>query len=298
VKPQRPLKMRSQRGFTLVELIMVIVLLGVVGGMVSVFMKGPIDAYLDSGRRAALTDVADTTVRRMARDVRSALPNSIRTSGTNCLEFIPTKTGGRYRVQDLVAGDGHSLDFSINDTSFNMLGSNNALPASQRIAINDLIVVYNLGIIGADAYDVTNANGGKNWTTVSALPTEPGTYAPVETEISISGFRFPLASDNNRFHVVSSTEKMVSYVCSGTNLLRASSNTLTATASCPTSTSGTASVSIIASNVNCTSPSTSFIYSGSDLQRNALVTMVLGIQDSSLTESISVHHEVHVDNSP
>ena len=32
----------NQRGFTLIELIMVIVIMGVVGGMVSVFMKGPI----------------------------------------------------------------------------------------------------------------------------------------------------------------------------------------------------------------------------------------------------------------
>ena len=42
---------------------MVIVILGVIGGMVAVFMRGPIDAYFASARRAALTDVADTTVR-------------------------------------------------------------------------------------------------------------------------------------------------------------------------------------------------------------------------------------------
>jgi prepilin-type N-terminal cleavage/methylation domain-containing protein len=70
----------TQRGFTLVELIMVIVIMGVIGGMVSVFMKSPIDAYVDSARRAALTDVADTAVRRMARDIRKALPNSLRQS--------------------------------------------------------------------------------------------------------------------------------------------------------------------------------------------------------------------------
>ena len=70
----------SQCGFTLIELIMVIVIMGVVGGMVSVFMKGPIDAYISGGRRAALTDTADTTVRRMARDLHKALPNSLRQS--------------------------------------------------------------------------------------------------------------------------------------------------------------------------------------------------------------------------
>jgi len=93
-----------QRGFTLVELVMVIVILGIVGGMVAVFMRAPIEAYFDSGRRAALTDVADTAVRRMSRDLRKALPNSIRTSTVNgsdtCLEFIPTRTGARYRELD------------------------------------------------------------------------------------------------------------------------------------------------------------------------------------------------------
>ena len=97
---------------------MVIVIMGVIGGMVSVFMKGPIDAYFASTKRAALTDVADTTVRRIARDLHRALPNSIRNDGTtSCLEFVPTKTGGRYRTQ----GTG-ALDFSSAVSSFNMLG--------------------------------------------------------------------------------------------------------------------------------------------------------------------------------
>ena len=85
----------------MVEMIMVIVIMGVIGGMVAVFMKGPIDAYVDTARRAGLADVADTTARRVSRDLHKALPNSIRplVTGTNqCLEFIPTKTGGRYRA--------------------------------------------------------------------------------------------------------------------------------------------------------------------------------------------------------
>jgi MSHA biogenesis protein MshO len=295
--PHRPHPSHAQSGFTLIELIMVIVILGVIGGTVAVFMKGPIDAYFSSGRRAALTDVADTTVRRMARDIRRALPNSVRTSGSSpnsCLEFIPTKTGGRYRVQDKLAGD--SLDFSTTDTTFNMLGSTSTLP-DQQILKNDLIVVYNLGIVGADAYDVTNASGGKNWTTVSAAPTPaPPSYSPAETTIPINAFKFPWPSGNNRFQVVSGSEQMVSYVCSGTNLLRVVSTALTATASCPTATAGAATASVIASNVDCSG--TSFTYSGPDLQRNALVTMVLGIKDSTGTEAVTLQHEVHVDNTP
>lgn len=276
----------NQHGFTLVELIMVIIIIGVIGGMVAVFMKGPIDAYLDSGRRAALTDVADTVVRRMARDLQRALPNSIRpvTGGrSSCLEFIPTKTGGRYRA----SGAG-SLDFTAGSTTFNMLGSNAALPVDQQIVLGDVIVVYNLGFAPADAYT------GTNWETVKAAPTESGT--PLETTISLSTTAatkvFPLESGNWRFHVVPGTERMVSYVCSGSSLRRTASAAFTAAASCPTT------GPVIANNVNCDVASTWFNYTGSDLQRNALVSMGLTLNDSSGTESVTLQHEVHVSNTP
>ena len=198
-----------QRGFTIIELIMVIVILGVVGGMVAVFMKTPMDAYLATARRAALTDVADNTVRRMARDIRKALPNSLRVPNAQCLEFIPTKTAGRYRTELGLAGAGDVLSFEAADTSFNMLGSNSALPLDQRIAQDDMIAVYNLGIAGSDAYNQDN-------TSRVSLPPVDGT----ETLIRIDSKLFPLASGGNRFHVIPATEKVVAYVCSGNKLYR------------------------------------------------------------------------------
>ena len=273
----------------MVELIMVIVIMGVIGGIVSVFMKSPIDAYFASARRAALTDTADTTVRRMARDLQRALPNSIRPcpSGTIGLEFIPTKTGGRYRT----AGTG-ALDFVSGSSSFNMLGKNSDLPPDQQIKVGDVIAVYNLGIPDSTAYQLT---GKVNTALVGGTDplSEPGT--PAETTIPLaSTTTFSLESGTNRFHVVPGTERMVSYVCSGANLLRVRSTAITAAASCPTATTGSAFVSVIASNVNCAT--TSFNYSGSDLQRNALVSMVLTVTDSG--ESVTLQHEVHVSNTP
>jgi MSHA biogenesis protein MshO len=263
--------------------------------MVSVFMKSPIDAYIDSGRRAALTDVADTVVRRMARDIQKSLPNSIRTKDTggtgvtNCLEFIPTKTGGRYRTEENVALDDTSLDFSKLDGTFIMLGSNLALPADQQIKKDDVIVVYNLGITDSDAYQSTLP---LNRALVAATPTstdEAGT--PLETKITLSSAtKFSLASGTNRFHVVPGGELMVSYMCSASTLRRTASTAFTLAASCP------ATGSIVASNVDCTG--TWFNYTGSDLQRNALVSMVLKLTDSSSGESVSLQHEVHVSNTP
>jgi len=269
---------KREKGFTLIELVMVIVIMGVIGGMVSVFMKGPVDAYFASKRRAGLTDVADGTVRRMARDIRKALPNSVRTSTDNqCIEFIPTKTGGRYRTEDSPAGAGSSLNFSAADTTFNMLGSNALLPQDQQIVKDDVIVVYNLGITGADAYNADNT------AIISAAPTDAG-LTPAESIIPIASKLFPLASGSNRFHVVPAAEKVVAYVCSGGKLRRTVTTTNFVSA-CP------ATGPILANNAACT-----FDYSGSDLQRNALVRMVLQLSDSG--ETVTLQHEVHVDNTP
>jgi MSHA biogenesis protein MshO len=277
------INLNPQRGFTLVELVMVIVIMGVIGGMVSVFMKSPIDAYFASARRAALTDTADTTVRRMARDIQRALPNSLRTSGSQCLEFIPTKTGGRYRADDTAAG----LSFtSADDTSFNMLGDNGALPSDQQIVNQDMIVVYNLGITGANAYDQTNTAAVNGTPTVALGP--PETSITITSSQPLTSPTFPLASGSNRFQVVPANELVVSYVCSGTSLRRTASSSFSATALCPVS------GPIMASNVDCTK--TTFNYSGSDLQRNALVSMVLAVTDSG--ESVTLQHEVHVSNTP
>lgn len=267
--------LRAVGGFTLIELVMVIVIMGILAAVITVFMRSPIDAYVASGRRGALTDLADTVLRRIGRDVRIALPNSVRTPNTSCLELIPTKLGGRYRADGAGA-----LDFSTADTSFNMLGANSAFPLAQQIRSGDVIAVYNLGITGADAY------AGNNTATVTGTPTEAGT--PVETTIAIGAKQFPLASASNRFHVIDAAEKVVSYVCSGGKLYR-TVNATNFTSACPVS--GPA----IATNVGACY----FDYNSSiDLARNALVRMVLTVNDSSGTESVSLQHEVHINNTP
>lgn len=272
-----------QRGFTLIELIMVIVIMGVIGGMVAVFMKSPIDAYFDSARRAALTDIADTATRRIARDLRKALPNSVRNPNLRCIEFIPTKTGGRYRADET----SNALVTGALDSSFNMLGSNSALPGDQRIVAGDVVAVYNLGIPGADAY------AGNNTSPVSAGAALVESGTPIETTIAITNKAFPFASPNNRFQVIPGNEKIVAYVCSGGKLLRAANHAYTS--SCPTTASGTGTVSVLATNVD--ESKCSFVYNGSDLQRNALVQMSIALTDST-GESVNLYHEVHVNNTP
>ena len=112
---------RFQRGFTLIEMVVVIVITGIVAGMVAVFIKLPVQGYVDAARRAELTDIADTAVRRMTRDLRLAVPNSVRVRQVGAvfyLEFLETKTGGYYRAQcstDPCPATDDILDFTMLD---------------------------------------------------------------------------------------------------------------------------------------------------------------------------------------
>ena len=87
------------RGFSLIETVLVIVITGVIAAMVAVFLFKPIVSYFSMNARAELSDSADNALRLYAREVRNALPNSVRVSADGLkLELIPTVAGARYRI--------------------------------------------------------------------------------------------------------------------------------------------------------------------------------------------------------
>lgn len=91
----RTVRGRWQGGFTLLEAVVVIVITGIISAMVAL-IRAPVEGYIDSVARAELTDAADTALRRLTREVRTALPNSLREGppGATCIEFLPTLGGG------------------------------------------------------------------------------------------------------------------------------------------------------------------------------------------------------------
>lgn len=183
---------RSQ-GFTLIEAVMVLVITGIIGAMVAAFIRAPVQGYLDTSRRAQLADTADTALRRITRELRQALPNSVRVSnvgGRFYLEMLTTTGGGRYRAAPTAAGSGDTLDFTQADGSFDVLGTPPAFAAGQ------FVVVTNLGPgSGADAYAGDNRS---TWTGLAG------------NTLSIAAKQFPVASPANRFQII---DAAVSFEC-------------------------------------------------------------------------------------
>lgn len=270
---------KLQRGFSLIEMIIVIAITGIVGSMVALFLRVPLESYVAQDRRARLTDTADTALRRMARDIRLALPNSVRvtTAGSVVyLEFLGTRSGGRYRAQ----GDGSlgndNLDFTVaaGDDSFDVLGPGIDMRAGDSIA------VYNLGIDGADAWKG------------ETLATYTGGAATNVTNIPIA-FKptppFPLASPGNRFQVV---EGPVSYVCDP------GAGTLTRfwgyaiAPNQPTPPPAPASSALLATRVSACS----FDYQPGVTERGGLVSMTLNL--SLADETVRLYANTQVSNQP
>src|SRR2546426_11596884 len=86
-----------ERGVTLIEMVIVISITAIIAGAVSVFISRPVEGYADAARRAEMTDIADTALRRMTRDLRTALANSIRiTNAGNVtyIEYLQSSGGG------------------------------------------------------------------------------------------------------------------------------------------------------------------------------------------------------------
>jgi len=295
-----------QRGFTLVEAIVVMVITGILAGIMVLFIRRPVQNYTDAAARAELSDAADLALRRMARELRAALPNSVRLTVNNgvwWLEFIPTISGGKYvSIEDNAGGGATPLSFtSAIAAPFNVIGPmpTPALTFAPGGA-NNYIVIYNLGpgFAGANAY------ARDNLARITGVVGRTISYERYQNGDALGNGRnvfaeqaSPNQSPGQRFQVVT---EPVTFRCEGFangrgTLRRSVASNFFAVQPTPTANAG----DLMANNVvGC-----DFSVNAIGNQQSALIglNLALGRPDvngGNAVETVTLSHQIHVDNTP
>lgn len=132
-------------GFTLVELVAVIIIVSIVGLGVGNFVSTSTQIYVDSAEREEVIGSSRFIVERLNRDVRYALPNSIRVAAhqdagitvSHCLEFTPIQWSTFYIDLPVVAAEATDI---IQGPE--MIGTLVADSYDKDSADNHFVVVY------------------------------------------------------------------------------------------------------------------------------------------------------------
>lgn len=165
------------RGFTLIELIMVIVISSVMAVGVVQFIVNSMQGVVDTAGRQQAAIAGSLVAERISREVRQALPNSVRVFGAsnNCVEFVPVLAASRY-LQDVAA---------LSTTTWEVVSPG---------AISGYVAVYPI------AESVVYPNGASTAITPATV-----SFAGGNTEtVSLGGQTFPADSPQRRFFVVGS----------------------------------------------------------------------------------------------
>lgn len=292
---------RASLAFTLVELVMVIALAGLVGVMISTVLSRPMEGFAGQSRRAILVDQAAGALNRMTRDVRLAVPNSLRVSANGqALELLLIHSAARYRP-NRVGGEG--LQFS--NAAAGTCGSSTTGGRCDSVQVLDAgfdpagarwMVLYNVGAEtggaptpGSNVWSYANpgviAPTGVTFTTLAGAPA--GESHVALGNLPGGDFRFAYASPQRRLYLA---QTVVGYRCQGGQLVRYSYNQLLG--AIPAVPPIGSDPQPVATNVTACN----FVYQSGGSTRAALLNLTLGLGLAG--ENLQLLQQVHVDNAP
>ena len=259
------------KGFTLLELIVVITILGIVSVSITSFYRDGVEGYLQAEARLGLAGNARLPLERIGREVREAMPNSVRVnsaSGSNCVEFVP------------IAGASYYTDLPTTQPDNKIMAVLDNAPS-----LSSTLYVMVIPLNTAEVYNTASGHMAQ----VSSINTGVGGN---QMQINLTAnVRFVRRSPLNRIYFV---RQPVSFCASGGNLDRFTNYGFFI--SQPTALSGG---SRLMENVllnSSGSPINLFRYDAGTLNRSGLLQINLHLQGRD--ESIALEHEVHVRNVP
>ena len=266
-----------QGGFTLVELVAVLVLLGVLAAATTQFIRQGVEIYADSARRDNLQQLGRFAVERISRELRDALPGSVRVAG-DCLEFAPIEAASSYlgNVADFQSASMQAVDFQYTDAAVD----------DRRVAVfaidpNDVYIASRKAVVDLDDVNLAVDNERRVDFKNFAGP----------------GHRFRSESPSKRFYIIT---QPVSFCVRGNQIFRHQYYGWFNPQATDVADIGDGV--LLAEHVQTTddgNPVTVFAYTAGDLQRAGVVHLDLRLSDvAEPDEWVRFSQEVFVRNVP
>lgn len=282
----QPKSLQGTRGYTLVELVVVMVLLGIVAIFSFSYIAFGARIYQDTTGREQLVSQTRFAVTRLSQEIRNAMPRSLRVSDTDnhrCIEFMPIVSSSNY-VQIPRPGPSSTDDF---------IG---ILPVRSSELLGNYLLVY-----ATNPNFIYGTNNIRRKTIDTVVENSPESGL-VTLDYADSPRFFPTNSPARRFYVTSNPVSWCYNETSG-ELERYSDYGLFGTqrSQAQLFSNGLANREVmavgLANDINDIEQLPFRVFEAT-LQRSSLVQFDWRFQRSGSNEPLQILHEVHVPNVP